>query len=230
MNQAHPPLQRLRRRTQQIDKLLRARFGTPVRRKRRDPLSVLIQTILSQNTTDVNSGRAFAALRARFPHWDDLLKARRSTIARTIRSGGLADQKSKRIKHILSWLQSTQGSLSLNFICRMNTSEAADKLTSLPGVGPKTAFVVLLFACGKPVFPVDTHIHRVTTRLGLIPEGTTAAKAHDLLANVVPNGAEYPLHLNLIQHGRTICRPRKPSCGECPLNQLCAKIGVGESG
>ena len=229
MNPTHRPVPYLKRKTKRIDGILRSHFGTPARETRPDPLSVLIQTILSQNTTDVNSGRAFAALRERFPEWSDLLDARTPAIARVIRSGGLAEQKSKRIKQILAWLSRTHGSLTLDFICRLHTGSAMAQLTSLPGVGPKTASVVLLFACGMPVFPVDTHIHRVTTRLGLIPQGTTAAKAHGLLAAIVPPGSEYPLHINLIRHGRTICRPRRPACSQCPLNKRCPKIGVKES-
>jgi len=229
MNSRRTPLPRLRRKTKRIDQLLRAHFGTPPRRERRDPLSVLIQTILSQNTTDVNSGRAFASLRSRFPDWSDLLGARTSTIAQAIRSGGLADQKSTRIKQILTWLHETRGALSLDFICRMSTPEAMAQLTSLPGVGPKTASVLLLFACGKPIFPVDTHIHRVAIRLGLIPPEATAANAHRLLGEIVPKGAEFRLHINLIQHGRTVCRPRKPFCSKCPLNRICPRVGVREN-
>ena len=229
MNPRRTPLPRLRRKTKRIDQLLRAHFGTPARQERRDPLSVLIQTILSQNTTDVNSGRAFASLRSRFPDWSDVLRARTSTIAQAIRSGGLAGQKSTRIKQILTWLHETRGPLSLDFICRMSTPEAMAQLTSLPGVGPKTASVLLLFACGKPVFPVDTHIHRVAIRLGLIPPQATAAKAHHLLGEIVPKGAEFPLHMNLIRHGRTVCRPRKPFCSKCPLNRMCPRVGVKEN-
>jgi len=187
---------------------------------------VLIGTILSQNTNDLNRDRAFASLRGRFATWEEVLEGRRREIARAIRVGGLAEQKSGRIKEILRWLKETRGELSLDFICRMRKGEAIETLRSLPGVGPKTAAVVLLFACGKEVFPVDTHIHRVTRRLGLVPESASAEKAHEVMGELVPRGAAYRLHLNMIRLGRAICHPRRPRCDECPLEEVCLKIGV----
>lgn len=211
------------------------------------PLDDLIGTILSQNTSDKNSYRAFADLKTRYPNWDAARTARSSGIAAAIRRGGLAEQKAPRIKYILQELHRRRGSTTLDFLFDMSEDEAFDYLVSFPGVGPKTAACVLLFACGKPVLPVDTHVHRVSLRLGLIAEKTTAEKAHGELAALArqsvrgvshrdgckkaePRGADLgeklyrrilEFHIQLIRHGRQTCTARNPQCGECALLEGC---------
>ncbi|MEA3406513.1 MAG: endonuclease III [Chloroflexota bacterium] len=196
-------------------------YGEPQRKQQRDPLDELVVTILSQNTSDTNSGRAYESLRERFPHWEKVLDADTSEVADAIRVGGLANVKAKRIQRILEELQEERGALSLGFLDEMEVEEARDYLLSLHGVGPKTAACVLLFSLHEPAFPVDTHVHRVTERLGLIPEDTSTEKAHTLLEATVPQDIYYALHLNLIRHGRTLCTARDPQCHACPLARDC---------
>jgi endonuclease-3 len=185
------------------------------------PLDQLIGTILSQNTSDVNSHAAFEALRGRFGDWDAVRRARVGTIAKVIRKGGLAQQKAPRIKAILEEIKRRHGRLSLDFLCAMPTDEAIEYLSGFPGVGPKTVACVLLFACGKPVLPVDTHVHRVSRRLGLIGEKTSAEKAHRELAELVPDERVLEFHIQLIRHGRRMCSARNPDCSECVLLDGC---------
>jgi endonuclease-3 len=191
-----------------------------------NPLDGLMLTVLSQNTTDANSGRAFEQLRDRFPTWEQVLEARKSQVAAAIRSGGLAEIKSGRIKHILHRIEEDQGRLTLDFLRRMRPSEVQDYLLSLPGVGRKTAAVVMLFALDMPAFPVDTHVLRVSKRLGLIPPNTTMNRAHDLFEGIVEPGEMLDLHLGLIRHGREACIARRPRCPACKLLDLCPQIGV----
>jgi endonuclease-3 len=190
------------------------------------PLDSLMLTVLSQNTTDANSGRAFEQLTARFPTWEAVLAAPARDIADTIRSGGLAEIKSGRIMQILARINEDRGRLDLTFLKRMPIGEVRDYLLKLPGVGRKTAAVVMLFALGMPAFPVDTHVLRVSKRLGLIAPGTTMDKAHDLFEGMVAPEAMSDLHLGLIRHGRTICIARRPRCPVCVLLDLCPQIGV----
>ncbi len=212
---------RWRHKTLRAIEALEALYGRRRRRRGRDPLSSLIMGILSQNTNDKNRDLAYSRLRERFPKWEDLLSADAKEIARAIRPGGLGGQKSSCIKEFLLWLERERGELSLDFIRRMAPEEALRVLGSLKGIGIKTVYVTLLFSCGKDVFPVDTHIHRVSERLGLIPEGSSLLLAHRMMAELVPPGEAYSFHLNLITFGRNICRARGPLHELCPLRRIC---------
>lgn len=197
---------------------LSRRYG-PLRRRPRGPLlDLLVGTILSQNTSDLNRDRAFAALKARFPTWEAVLAAPQGKLEEAIKEAGLYRQRAKRIREILRRIKEERGELSLEFLREMGPAEAHRWLLSLPGVGRKTAGIVLLFGMGAPYFPVDTHIKRVTRRLGL---WDGRGDPHDALAPLVPRGREYELHLHLIRLGREVCRPRGPRCGECLLRDLC---------
>lgn len=204
-----------------IIRRLEAFFGVPQRGEPKDPLSELIFTILSQNTTDMNRDRAYERLRGRFPDWEDVLRADLSEIEDAIRVGGLGPQKSKRIKAILAEIYAKTGVLSLGYLANLPPDQARRELLAFNGVGEKTAAVVLLFALGMPAFPVDTHILRVTGRLGLIPPNSDAGSAHARLGALIAPDKYYPTHINLITLGRTLCKPRKPRCAECPLQPLC---------
>jgi len=186
-----------------------------------DPLDELINTILSQNTNDLNRDRAYHALRARFPAWEQVRDAPTAEVVASIRPAGLANQKGLRIQQVLRRITAERGELDLNFLRDWPTAEAKAWLTSLDGVGPKTASIVLLFALGKPAFPVDTHIHRVTGRLGLIPSGTSADKAHEILEELVPPEWYHSFHLNVIEHGRQVCKAQRPRCEQCGLQAHC---------
>ncbi len=201
---------------------LEATYGRPRRRRDRDPLDTLIETILSQSTNDRNRDRAFAQLKARFPTWEAVRRASPQQIAATIRVGGLARIKSARIKHVLQEIKRRTGALDLSFLTRAPMAEALRFLRSLDGVGPKTAACVLLFACGRPVFPVDTHIRRVAGRLGLIPRRCSDERAHEQLGRLIPARHCYAVHINLIRLGRDVCRPRNPRCEACCLAPDCA--------
>lgn len=207
---------------EEIARRLEVRYGKQVWGGKQEVLDVLIRTILSQNTNDRNRDRAYNALRACFPTWQSLARAEVSQIADAIREGGLAQQKVKRIKEIINWVEQNSSSFSLDFVCDMEFEDAYNFLTSFKGVGPKTAHVVLAFACGCDVFPVDTHILRVSKRLGLLSPKTTLESAHKIWADIVPSGQAYSLHLNLIKFGREICKAGNPRCKECFLRDLCA--------
>jgi len=196
-------------------------YGAVVAPERGPVLDELIATILSQNTSDANSHGAFEELCRRFGDWDAVRRAPVSRIAGAIRRAGLANQKAPRIKAILKRIHAERGELSLDFLGSMPTPEAVAYLRDLDGVGPKTAACVLLFACRKPVLPVDTHVHRVSRRLGLIAPGTDAARAHQELAPLVPASRVLEFHVQLIRHGRTRCSARNPKCEDCPLVDLC---------
>lgn len=178
-------------------------------------------TVLSQHTSDVNTARAFVGLKERFPQWVDVVSAPKRRVADAIRSGGLADQKAPRIQAILREIEGREGALSLERLKELPDDEVEDYLCSLPGVGPKTAACVLVFSLGRAAFPIDTHVHRVTKRLGWIPQAATADKAHVLLKETIPPELRYELHVQLITHGRAICTARMPRCSECPLLDLC---------
>jgi len=214
-------MQELKTKLKKINDILEREFGIPEREGNEDPLDSLIHTILSQNTNDTNSGKAYDNLTTNFRTWEDILLADVDEIAKVIRVGGLARQKSIRIKEVLSWVKNTYGKLNLDFICDMDTSEAIKLLTNLKGVGLKTANVMLCFACGKEVFPVDTHIFRTSKRLGLVPSNASPDKAHEIMGQLFPEGKAYPLHVNMITFGRTICHAQKPKCRECPLIDYC---------
>jgi len=186
-----------------------------------DPLSELVNTILSQNTNDRNRDTAFNRLRAQFPAWEAVRDAPIEAIIEAIRPAGLAPSKGPRIQAALRQITAERGELSLDFLRDLPLEEARAWLLDLNGVGPKTAAIVLLFAMGRPAFPVDTHIHRVTRRLGLIPQKTSREKAHTLLEAQVPQDLYFPLHIEFIEHGRTVCLARKPQCEACVLRDLC---------
>jgi len=186
-----------------------------------DPVDSLVSTIISQNTNDTNRDRAFKRLQERFDSWKDVRDAPVEEIVDAIRPAGLGPTKGPRIKGALQRITEEQGELSLDFLREMPLDEARDWLMDLPGVGPKTASIVLLFAMGRPAFPVDTHVHRVTRRLGLIPDSTSREKAHDLLEDLVPEEIYYPFHLNLISLGRDVCHSRNPEHEVCILKEHC---------
>jgi endonuclease-3 len=200
---------------------LQAFFGSPTWRNPLPPLDELVSTILSQNTNDNNRDRAFEALRSRFPDWEAVRDAEEQAVIAAIRPAGLANQKGPRIQKVLRKITAERGKLSLEFLADLPVEEARRWLMSFKGVGPKTAAIVLLFSLGKPAFPVDTHVHRVTGRLGLRPEKMNADQAHDFLSGLFPPETYYAAHLNLIRLGREICHARHPECTRCPLNDLC---------
>jgi len=190
-------------------------------RRRPKPLDVLIRTILSQNTSDVNSHAATRSLKQRFSTWQEVKDAPVKSIEAAIRRAGLSRIKAPRIKANLQEIAARRGTLSLNFLARWPKDRAYEYLLSLNGIGPKTAACVLLFAFGKPVLPVDTHIHRVSQRLGLIDTKVNPEKAHKILKESVPEDKVYAFHILLIEHGRTLCSARLPKCLECPLLGIC---------
>lgn len=200
------------------------RFGTPVPPPKRPPLDELILTILSQNTNDRNRDRAFSALVERFPHWQDVLSSSREELEKVISPAGLGPTKSRRIWRILLDIPGPDGGNggeSLGDICHLSREKARERLTSLKGVGPKTAACVLLFSCGIPAFPVDTHIFRVCRRLGILKPGADRVKAHRILEQFFYEKDYLDVHLNMIRLGREICRPRNPLCTACPLGDIC---------
>lgn len=196
-------------------------FGEPKLGRKSDPLAMLIEIILSQATSDVNSRRTYQNLRKRFVKWDNVLAAEGGEVADAIRLGGLANQKTKVIKDLLGQLKEKSGKLSLRFIEKMSDEEARNYLQTFRGIGPKTVACTLLFALHKEVFPLDTHIFRVFKRMGILPEKISDQKEHRLLDELVPTGKFYSLHVNLIRLGRKICRPREPLCEQCPLIEYC---------
>ncbi len=201
---------------------LKKHYGSPGTRAGGDPLDHLIGTILSQNTSDTNTERAYRALRERFPSWEQVRDATDAEIAEAIRSGGLAGQKAPRIRRILQILTAGRGQPELGFLSEMETEEARQWLQTLPGVGPKTASCVLLFALGRDVFPVDTHVERIAKRLGIVPAHATPEEVQHALEALPPEGQCLEGHLLLIRHGRALCRARAPLCGQCPLSAMCA--------
>ena len=186
-----------------------------------DVLDMLVAVILSQATSDANSDRTYDALKARFPTWDAVLRAREETLVETIRLGGLANQKAAVIRGLLREVKARQGSFDLSFLRARPAAEAVGYLASFRGVGPKTAACTLLFACATEVFPLDTHIFRILRRVGLIPRKCSDQFAHEVMNRVVPAGKFYSFHVNLIRHGRRLCRPRDPLCGRCPVVEYC---------
>ncbi len=208
-------------RAKRIDRILADTYGAKKQANLRDPTEELILTVLSQNTNDTNRDRAFNSLKDRFPDWSDVAGANPSAIARTIKAGGLANIKSKRIVKILRQIGEKSPDFSLSFLKGMSDQDGWDYLMEFEGVGPKTASCVLMFSFGRKTMPVDTHVHRVSARLGLIPDGYMAEDAHDWYRELALPLDIYQLHLNMIQHGRTICRPQKPKCEKCPLKRQC---------
>jgi endonuclease-3 len=210
------------RRVRAIHARLARRFGELAPPRTVDPLDELILTVLSQHTSDLNAERAFADLRAAFPGgWEEVVRAPSERVADAIRTGGLANTKAPRIQEILREVRRREDAFDLTSLASMTDGAARDYLTSLPGIGPKTAAVVLSFALGRDALPVDTHVHRVSRRLGLIPPKTSAERADRLLHALVPDGMRTSLHVALIRLGREICRAPLPRCPVCPLNDVC---------
>ncbi len=206
-----------RRRVIALRDRLREMYGRPVNSPHGEPVGELVKTVLSQHTNDRNRDRAFAALRERFPSWEAVRDAPVEEVEEAIRPGGLARQKAPRIQAILERLGEPP---ELGWTRDAPREESLEFLLSLPGVGRKTAACVLIFTWGIPEIPVDVHIHRVGGRLGLFPEKASFERAHDEMLAVVPPQDAYELHMNLIRHGREVCRP-KPRCGECALRRMC---------
>jgi len=200
---------------------LKSVYGEPKREQGLDPLDVLIETILSQSTTNANSRRAFDSLKRRFRTWDAARRARVTSIETAIKSGGLAKQKSVRIRDLLALIHKRRGSLDLSFLKTAPLEEAKRFLGSFKGVGPKTVACTLLFAYNRSVFPIDTHIFRIARRLGLLPQKCSDEDAHLLMGRMIPRARYYEVHINLIRHGRKICRPRDPLCEQCCLVDFC---------
>jgi endonuclease-3 len=205
---------------QAVNELLIEKYGAPKRSKNLpDPLDLLIATILSQNTNDNNSYKAFRSLKSRYKSWDKLLTEKRIVIENVIRIAGLAKQKSETIKNLITQLNK-RGSLFLNFIQKLDDNSAIAQLTVYKGIGVKTASCVLLFALDRNVCPVDTHVHRTLNRIGIVSEKSAEKTFYALMANF-PKGIAHSFHTNLIHLGREICKPANPLCGICPLIKLC---------
>jgi endonuclease-3 len=210
-----------RRRVRAIHDRLARFYGSLLPPRRTEPLEELISTVLSQHTSDANAERAYRSLRAVYPTWDAVVRAGSAAVADVIRSGGLANTKAQRIRAILREIRIREGTFDLGFLRERSDAEAREYLTSLPGVGPKTAAVVLAFSLGRAAIPVDTHVHRVSRRLGLVPQTASAERAHGLLEALTPEEIRVELHVGLIRLGREICRAGRPRCEECPLASLC---------
>ncbi|MCZ6539930.1 MAG: endonuclease III [Chloroflexi bacterium] len=196
-------------------------YGPIEWRPRMVALEELIFTVLTQHTSDLNAERAYQSLRKRLPTWGEVIEADTVTVASAIRHGGLANQKSVRIQNILVEILKRLGRFELEFLADLPLEETRTWLTSLPGVGPKTAAVVMAFSLNMPAFPVDTHVHRVSRRLGLIGQKTTADQAHPIMEALIPEKDRYDMHVLLITHGRQICKARVPQCDVCPLAVEC---------
>jgi endonuclease III len=205
-------------------------YGWPRHIPNGDPISELMLTVLSQNTADTNSGRAFTQMLRRYPSWQAIADAPLEELIETIKGGGLAQQKAPRIQAILRAVAERSPDFDLRFLREMPMEEARGWLRSLPGVGPKTTACVLLFALGLPAMPVDTHVERVSKRLGLIPERATADQAHELLEALVDEADYYRFHMLLIKHGRRLCVARRPKCEACPLAVECPASLVAGAG
>ncbi len=202
-------------------RLLQREYGPIDWQIDRDPVSTLMATVLSQNTSDANSKRAFHSLITAFGNWEAVAEASVDEITQSIKLGGLAEVKAKRIKLILQEIRDLQGCLDLSFLRELPLSEAKSWLRQLPGVGPKTAGCVLLFSLGRPALPVDTHVFRVAKRLGLIDSKVSPEQAHELLESVVPPEDIYSFHVHMVEHGRRICKAQRPRCHLCALQGLC---------
>lgn len=211
----------LKERAGQIFNTLINAYGEPIWRNPLPAIDELVSTILSQNTNDINRDKAFNALRQKYPVWMDVISAPTQEVIELIRVAGLANQKAPRIQQVLSQIFEERGNLDLNFLADMKPSDAKAWLTRFHGIGPKTAAIVLCFALGLPAFPVDTHIYRVSGRLGLRPANMSVEDAHDHLEAIFEPEMYYAGHLNIIRLGREICQARKPLCQKCPLIDLC---------
>jgi len=211
----------LAQRALKIHQRLLAFYGEPVWRNPLPAVDELVSTILSQNTNDLNRDRAFEGLRAKFRTWEEVRDAETHDVIDAIRPAGLANQKGPRIQQVLRSITEERGSLDLSFLADLSVDEARAWLMRFNGVGPKTAAIVLCFSLNKPAFPVDTHIYRVTGRIGLRPERMTVEQAHPYFENLFPPETYYAAHLNIIRLGREICQARRPYCEKCPILKLC---------
>jgi endonuclease III len=220
---------KLRNRALEVNRRLLEKYGNPSWRESLPILDELISTILSQNTNDTNRDRAFVKLKERFLSWESVRDAEVDSVIEAIRSAGLANQKGPRIQKILRQITAERGSLELDFLNDLPADEAMDWLMQFNGVGPKTASIVLLFSLGKAAFPVDTHIQRVTGRIGLRPEKMTVEQAHHHLADLLPPETYQAAHLNIIRLGREVCHPRRPACESCVLQSLCDYFQMSQS-
>lgn len=214
-------LPELAEKAREVRDRLMAHYGYPNWRPHRDPLEELVITTLAQNSTDHNADIAYQQLRKRFPTWMEVMTAPVQEVIEAVKPAGLGNQKGPRIQAILRKVWEERGEFDLGFLGEMSTEEAEAWLTSIKGVGHKTASIVLLFCFGYPTFPVDTHVSRVTKRLGLVPENASTRQIRALWESLVPPQDYYPLHLNLIRHGRQVCQARKPKCEECVLVDIC---------
>jgi endonuclease III len=216
-----PPVVATRSEVLKVDRRLTRLYGEP-RRRGRDAVGQLVGTILSQATTDTQTARSYTNLRRRFPTWKQVRDARVSDIAREIRASGLSQQKAPRLKAALQHITRERGKLDLKFLKQMPVEDARRWLMNIAGVGPKTASIVLLFSFGLPAFPIDTHVLRVTKRLGWLPQSAIPnVKAHEILEKLIPPQRYYPMHINLIRHGREFCVAGVPRCEMCPLTDGC---------
>lgn len=214
-------MKNLQTRAIQIHETLLKVFGEPIWRNPLPAIDELVSTILSQNTNDVNRDRAFESLRAKFPSWETVRDAKEKDVIEAIKPAGLANQKGPRIQQVLKAITAERGELNLQFLADMPIEDARNWLTKFNGVGPKTAAIVLCFSLGRPAFPVDTHVYRVTGRIGLRPEKMNVEQAHPHLESVFPPETYYAAHLNIIRLGREVCNARKPLCPQCPIKDLC---------
>jgi endonuclease III len=210
-----------RKKAKIVQERLLETFGEPRWRRHLDPVPELVSTILSQNTNDTNRDRAFERLRERFSSWEQVRDAKVDEVIDAIRPAGLANQKGPRIQEALHFITEERGELDLEFLADWSVEEAKEWLSSIKGVGPKTAAIVLLFSLEMPAFPVDTHVHRVTKRLGLLSPKASREKAHSELEALIPEKHYYSFHLNVIRLGREVCTSRNPHCEECVLRDLC---------
>ncbi len=211
----------IRKKAVKVCKILIRKYGKEVSERKLPPLDELVMTILSQHTNDINMFRAFESLKAAYTSWEEVLAAPQDELAVTIRSSGMYNLKAKRIQATLREIQERVGKLDISHLETMEIAEAKEWLTSLHGVGPKTAAIVLLFSFGLPVLPVDTHVWRVTKRLGIIEMKVSREKAHVLLEQILPTDCIPSLNKNLVRHGREICRAQNPKCPNCFLNNIC---------
>jgi len=218
-----------RRRLRAIARRLAKAYGTPPPPRHLPPLEELVLTVLSQHTSDTNRDRAYADLRRRFADWDEVADAPLPALARAIRRGGLDPTKAVRIRAMLRGIRDGGVPLDDRAFTTMTDQGLWDTLVALPGVGPKTAACVLLFSLDRPFFPVDTHVHRVAKRLGLVPARADAVATQAAFQESVADDEMYPLHMNLIRHGREVCMAQRPRCSECVLRDLCPRIGVTSS-
>jgi endonuclease-3 len=208
--------------SKEVQRRLLQAYGVPAWHNRLPPVDELVSTILSQNTNDGNRDRAFTSLKKIFPSWEAVRDADPESVIEAIRSAGLANQKGPRIQKILRLITQERGEIDLGFLHHLPPKEVHDWLTRFKGIGPKTAAIVMLFSLDLPAFPVDTHILRVSKRIGLLPNHVSAERAHQILGDMFPPDSYQVTHLNLIRHGRQVCKARRPACERCELQDLCA--------